>query len=219
MRVWQIYSWNNLLIRVFWLHPLDLPSLFVQRSVLRLFDVCWAWQQGIGYTPQTGNEKFKQIDQQVTGLWREKNPKNGQQECRQIERGRLRRMCNRRNESRGLKVAGEKVVSKRHVSLNRAMRDTPKYVINRLRPPMLLLSVGFYRWTIRLDPLGMTWRFHPLNPFLRGFWVALETDSCCMHWTVSPWGHAGAVAVLCITLTFDTCSECARRQASRRMSS
>lgn len=27
-----------------------------------MFDVRWAREQGIGYTPQTGNEKFKQID-------------------------------------------------------------------------------------------------------------------------------------------------------------
>lgn len=127
------------------LYPQICLPFLVQFSVLRLFDVCWARQQGIGYTPQTGNEKFKQIDQKLSGLRREKKPIVCQEECRQIERGRLRRMCNRRYESRGLKVEGEKVVFKRHVSLKRAMRDTPKYVINRLRPPMLLLSVGFYR--------------------------------------------------------------------------
>lgn len=33
-----------------------------------MFDVCWAREQGIGYTPQTGNEKFKQIDPCLSGL-------------------------------------------------------------------------------------------------------------------------------------------------------
>lgn len=45
-----------------------------------MFDVCWAREQGMGYTPQTGNEKFRQTNPCLCG-WREsdRNFYEGQQ--------------------------------------------------------------------------------------------------------------------------------------------
>lgn len=64
-----------------------------------VFDVRWAREQGIGYTPQTGNEKFKQIDPCLCAS--ERKTEACREECTQIERGRRWRMWNRRTESRG----------------------------------------------------------------------------------------------------------------------
>lgn len=56
----HIYFCNHSLIYMLSAYP---PlCLFFSFWAAWVFDVCWAQEQGIGYTPQTGNEKFKQID-------------------------------------------------------------------------------------------------------------------------------------------------------------
>lgn len=74
----------------------------------RVFDVRSAQEQGIVRTPQTGNEKFKQIG---PCLWDpEKKREICREECREIEPSSRWRMWNRRNESRGSSVQSGKVV-------------------------------------------------------------------------------------------------------------
>lgn len=117
--------------------------LFFLFWAARVFDVCWAREQGIGYTPQTGNEKFKQIDPCLSALQRiERNSQGGMQ----IDRARA--------DSGGCEIDtphviksvvntwGEKVVVYcMRVRENRE-EEHPGYDIYRRWPPQTLLCIA-----------------------------------------------------------------------------
>lgn len=139
----------------------------------RVFDVCWAREQGIGYTPQTGNEKFKQID---PCLWAsERKCETYREECREIEQGRRWRMWNRHDESRGLNIQVFTVSAVSVWALGERRRTSQCIYIFKIDPdPLETVPFGISHPT---EPIETQW-IHLVHLIFSSQWYLFDV---CLH--------------------------------------